>query len=418
MQNPKDILKEILISTGFGGPRYNKPKAKSSNPPAEAPLQLPPLKDGQKSLRSFMSMLSSPFRSPKSFGSPSEGQSMKLVLDESRNPKDEKLVDSFRELLSHEGQLPQKHLDDHTLLRFLRMRNFDFTKAKYAFLQHIKWREEFRVDSILNEFKYEEHEDVKKCYPHGFHGVDRHGRPVYIERIGMVDLDKFLHVTTIDRFVKHHVYEQEKTLNLRYPACTVAAKKHINSTVSILDVKDVGMSKFSKPARYIFMEIQKIDSSYYPETLHRLFIINAGSGFKVLWKAIRAFLDTRTLEKIQVLGTDYQNSLIEAIEPSELPSFLGGECTCSEFGGCLFSDKGPWKDPENTKTLKGMLFTDEHKGAYNVNSAVEEPLLEKIKALEPVVENVKEKMRMLEVTLEETKVVLQGLARQIQELKR
>jgi hypothetical protein len=29
------------------------------------------------------------------------------------------------------------------------------------------------------------------------------------------------------------------------------------------------MSNFSKPARYIFMEIQKIDSSYYPEV--RLF---------------------------------------------------------------------------------------------------------------------------------------------------
>lgn len=81
--------------------------------------------------------------------------------------------------------------------------------------------------------------EVKKCYPNGYHGVDRHGRPLYIERLGMIDLKRLLEVTTIERYIKFHVSEQEKTLNVRYPACSLAAQRHIASTTTILDVNGV-----------------------------------------------------------------------------------------------------------------------------------------------------------------------------------
>ena len=91
--------------------------------------------------------------------------------------------------------------------------------------------------STLQDFKFEEYDALKRCYPHGFHGVDRFGRPLYIERIGSVDINKLMQVTSIDRYIKYHISEQEKTLSLRYPACSLATKKHISSTTAILDVK-------------------------------------------------------------------------------------------------------------------------------------------------------------------------------------
>lgn len=69
--------------------------------------------------------------------------------------------------------------------------------------------------------------------------MDKGGRPVYIERLGKVEPSKLMSVTTIDRFLKYHVQGFEKMFKERFPACSIAAKRHINTTITILDVHGV-----------------------------------------------------------------------------------------------------------------------------------------------------------------------------------
>ncbi|XP_052728607.1 phosphatidylinositol/phosphatidylcholine transfer protein SFH13 isoform X2 [Vigna angularis] len=55
--------------------------------------------------------------------------------------------------------------------------------------------------------------------------------------------------------------------------CLIAVKKHIDQSTTILDVQGV--------------------------TLNRMFIINAGSGFR-MWNTVKSFLDPKTTAKINM----------------------------------------------------------------------------------------------------------------------
>ncbi|EEF41238.1 transporter, putative [Ricinus communis] len=274
-----------------------------------------------------------------------------ISIHDVRDAKEEAAVNAFRQALILKDMLPPRHDDYHTLLRFLRARKFDLDKTLLMWSEMINWRKDNGVDSIIQDFVYDEYEEVQRYYPHGYHGVDKEGRPVYIERLGKIEPSKLMSVTTVDRFLKYHVQGFEKTFTEKFPACSIAAKRHIDSTITILDVHGLVISDFGKVAHDLVMRMQKIDGDNYPETLHQMFIVNAGSGFKLLWNTAKGFLDPKTTAKINVLGNKFQNKLLEIIDSSQLPEFLGGSCSCLHEGGCLRSDKGPWNNPEIMKLV-------------------------------------------------------------------
>ncbi|PWZ24923.1 Phosphatidylinositol/phosphatidylcholine transfer protein SFH6 [Zea mays] len=244
----------------------------------------------------------------------------RIAIEDVRDAEEEQAVNSFREVLFARGLLPVKHDNYHTMLRFLKARKFDFEKAAQMWADMLQWRKEFGTDTIFEDFEFHELEEVLQYYPHGYHGVDKEGRPVYIELLGKVEPNKLIQITTVERYIKYHVQEFERAFREKFPACSISAKRHIDTTTTILDVHGVGWKNFSKIARDLVRCMQKIDGDYYPE----------------------------------VLGTKYQSRLLEAIDASQLPEYFGGSCTCSNHGGCLRSNKGPWSDPSIMKLVHSM----------------------------------------------------------------
>lgn len=74
----------------------------------------------------------------------------------------------------------------------------------------------------------------------------------------------------------------------------------------------------------------------------QLAIVNAPSSFSIIWGILKPWLSKETVEKVDILGSDYQKVLLGLIDKENLPTSLGGECECE--GGCEYSFAGPWKE--------------------------------------------------------------------------
>ena len=67
-----------------------------------------------------------------------------------------------------------------------------------------------------------------------------------------------------------------------------------------------------------------------PETMYRLYTVNASFFVKSMYQACTSFLHPRTTQKIKVAGYDKESimrDITEKVDPSNIPDFLGGNMT-------------------------------------------------------------------------------------------
>ncbi|KAJ1563768.1 cytosolic factor, phosphatidylinositol/phosphatidylcholine transfer protein [Nowakowskiella sp. JEL0078] len=228
---------------------------------------------------------------------------------------------------------------DHLFLRFLRARKFDLIHSLKMFLDYEAWRSTFNgqgVDTIVKNWEFPEMPIISTYYPRFYHKTDKFGRPVYIELLGIMNLDQILAVSTLERCLIQHVVEYEKLVNYRLPACSENAGYRIEQSCTIIDLKGISLSSVSRCFSFV-QKVSAVAQNYYPEMLGRMFIINAPMLFTAVWQLVKPLLDEVTVNKISILGGSYTKNLLEVIDDVNLPTMFGGKSTDT-------NDIGPWND--------------------------------------------------------------------------
>ncbi|KAF9463030.1 CRAL-TRIO domain-containing protein [Collybia nuda] len=276
------------------------------------------------------------------------------------------ILDQFRQEVFEDGVVHEGDTigtDDETLLRFLRARKFDLALSKKMIKDCQEWRrtvEGIGIDELyrrIDPFDYPEREAVFECWPLWFHKVchalfdvnlslklpqtDKKGRPLNIHFFGGMDLPKLHKTCTPEKHWQTILVNAESLPREVLPAATRKAGKSISTVFVIVDLKGFGISQFWQMKSLARNSFQ-ISQDFFPETMGQLAIVNAPPSFTVIWSVIRRWLSRETAEKVDVLGKDYKDVLLNLIDAESLPSSLGGTCECRNEGGCQLSGAGPW----------------------------------------------------------------------------
>jgi len=255
-----------------------------------------------------------------------------------------KVLIEFKQILLKENIIQNfDYFDDYYLLKFCRARDFIIKDIVEMFKNFINWRKKNDVDYICENFHFREFDEVLKIYPHGFHKVDREGRPIYYQILSKLDAKKLFEITTSERLIKYFTKIYEILMKYKFKACSKAKGKVVEQLCIILDIENIGITDLFGKTRTFLTLSTKLGQDYYPSNMAKLFCINTSRLFYIIFNIVKPLLGSGSRKKIELLGNDYKEKIFEYIDPDNLPTFLGGNCRCEDIpGGCLYADIGPW----------------------------------------------------------------------------
>ncbi|KAH6927614.1 hypothetical protein HPB50_006165 [Hyalomma asiaticum] len=229
-------------------------------------------------------------------------------------------LDQFRQVIA---DVKKPSHSDAFLLRWLRARDFDVSKAERMYRNDVEWRKENGVDDMLQS--YEIPEIVKENFPGAVFYPSKDGRPVWLIPAGL-DIKGFVAALTPAVVQRHSVYLLEYMEFLKHSS-TKKEGKELENQYLVIDLDKFSLRQvYSWQAIRAITDMLKMMEDHFPECLEKCICINAPGFFPVLWKLVRPFMTQRTADKVNVYGKDgWKNVLLDIMDAEQLPAHWGGK---------------------------------------------------------------------------------------------
>eukprot|EP01089_Gocevia_fonbrunei_P013869 TRINITY_DN3658_c0_g5_i1.p1 TRINITY_DN3658_c0_g5~~TRINITY_DN3658_c0_g5_i1.p1 ORF type:complete len:402 (-),score=101.98 TRINITY_DN3658_c0_g5_i1:88-1293(-) len=274
---------------------------------------------------------------------------------------EKKALPEFLEKLKENNiELDPAVFDEYTPIRFLRARKYDLDAAYLMLTNHLKWRKENNVDTILEDLpkNNKNFKTLERYWPGLYAGADKDGVAVWVERGGQIDADSLLASVSIDDILLYHIYATEKTMRLKKENSAKLGKNCYGGVI-IEDVDGFGRKHMSSACIDLFKKINSITSDNYPECLKAFICINSPALISVAFKLVKGFIDPETRKKVHVLGTKYKEELLQYIDEDQIIEPYGGKNSIKLKGGGPYSDlktNGTTYNPVNYTVGAGAVY--------------------------------------------------------------
>ena len=286
-------------------------------------------------------------------------------------------------------------------------RNYNYEKTKIKLEKFLKWRKKKNLNRIFEtDFK-----ELLKILNRGKYNIDKKGRPIIINQLGNFKPELFLEKFKFEDLEDFLIKMYEQLFYIVFPICSKIANKKIDKVFVIMDLKGVQLKKiFNSDFRGVLKKLTKATSAYFPETLGKVFILNAPFYFRFIWKIVQYWIDEKTRTRFEIFSGNGEKALKEMIDERDLPVFLGGKCEEK-----LQDEPGPWNDyiieAEKNKSMfiedlkkyeLKYFYTKQERNEYK---KMNENKIEEIREMEVFIE-VKEQIGDLEIdTIKDIKVI-------------
>lgn len=236
---------------------------------------------------------------------------------------------TFSATKPHDGSIEDP---DGIPSRFLLMKKNDRAEAKESFEEHLEWRKECDVDSILSR-PHTKYDVCKAMVPHFFAGSDPHGSIVFVQRPALFDFELMRkNNATIDDLLTHYIYVIEYCWNILEPGPPEGVM------TNVLDMRGLSFSSM-RNQEYIGFGKRFVNmmSSNYPGRSYKTLVVNAPKWFHLLYKIFKPLLRESTRKKIVILKAGkQQEAALKLYLGDSVPKDLISKSTATEPGERYF----------------------------------------------------------------------------------
>jgi len=213
------------------------------------------------------------------------------------------------------GYKQEKQRKEKSLVQILRIKELR-QKYKLPPLSEEQWNPKW-------EFSCMSSEEVEENWPLHELGTDADGRVILWDKSGNLDtawISKIVKDEKAKSALTFYCIRQIENIVRSKIALSKRTGVRMTKHVSVLDAHNIGLTNVTA-VKDLMQRILADVQVMYPETLKKLYIINAGWLFKTAWMVIKNFLHPITAAKVTILGTNYQEAL-SAAGITEFPAWV------------------------------------------------------------------------------------------------